>query len=83
MARTEKLAVAAPSRTETEFGTERTLLLLLVANVTVDEPVGMAWGRVTVQIPEPADPTALGLHSRVNVSWAGLRFNVAETDVPL
>ena len=56
-----KFAVVAPSPTETEEGTVSELLLL--ESVTLEPPLGAAWGSVTVQLAAAPGPRLAGLHA--------------------
>ena len=57
----ENVAEEAPARTVTEAGTV-TAVVLLLANDTVEPPVGAAWLRVTVHVLAAPASKETGLH---------------------
>ena len=70
-----KVAVVAPAATVTDPGTVSEALLL--ANVTLEPPVGAVWVSVTVHVLTALCPRLVGLHATAETSTGASRLMVA------
>jgi hypothetical protein len=70
-----KVAVVAPATTVTDAG--RVSDVLLLANATLDPPVGAVWVRVTVQVLTALCPRLVGLQDTPETRTGARRLIVA------
>jgi len=78
---TVKVAEVAAAATVTEAGTVRVALEFV--RVTLAPPVGAAWVRVTVQVPEEFAPRLLGLQDNADTVTGAARLTVVLAELLL